>query len=215
MAEDNLRKLLAEKEILIKEVHHRVKNNLQIISSLINLQAYSIKDEGMTAIFKETQGRILTLAATHEILYGSDDLSVISISTIIRNLIGNISYLTGTMERKISVSYDIQDIGVPMDIAIPVSLIVNEVVTNSFKHAFPERSGTVRIAFSVNDANYYYLVIADDGIGMARDGALEESKTLGIQLIGALANQLNGRYEVITKEGTEYRFIFPRPDGGG
>ncbi len=214
LAEDNLRKLLVEKEILIKEVHHRVKNNLQIISSLINLQAYSIKDEQMTAIFKETPGRILTLASIHELLYGSDNLSVISIRTIIQNLIGNISYLTGIRERKISISYDIQDVTVPMDIAIPVSLIINEVVTNSFKHAFPERSGTVRIAFDVYDGNFYSLIISDDGIGMARGGRTERSETLGVQLIGALVNQLCGRYELITKEGTEYRFIFPKTVGG-
>ncbi len=213
-AEDSLRRSLTEKEVLLKEVHHRVKNNLQIISSLINLQAYSIQDEQMNSIFKETQGRILTLASIHEILYGSDDLAVISMKRIINNLISSISFLAGGREQKISIDYDISDVSVPLDISIPVSLIINEVVTNSFKHAFPGREGSVRISFHETGANAYSMVIADNGIGMDSVRSPEEPATLGIQLIEALVKQLDGEYDVATEGGTEYRFIFPRDSSG-
>ena len=205
--EKELKKSLEEKEVLLREIHHRVKNNMQIISSLLNLQIQFEDLDETINVLKESQGRIKSMSIIHEKLYQSSNISNINFKEYIEKLILDIYYSYGILNGSIESLLDIQDINLNIDTAIPLGLIINELVTNSIKYAFPENSGKITIKLVSHDGQLE-LTIADNGTGMSEDLILESSKTLGLQLVNSLINQLDGKLEVETSHGTKFKIIF-------
>ncbi len=205
--EKELKKSLAEKEVLLREIHHRVKNNMQIISSLLNLQIQFEDLDETISVLKESQGRIRSMAIIHEKLYQSSSLTNINFKEYIEKLILDIYYSYGILNGSIESVLEIHDINLNIDTAIPLGLIINELVTNSIKYAFPEHIGKINIKL-VSNHDQLELTIADNGTGISEELVLESSKTLGLQLVNSLIKQLDGKLEVDTSNGTKFKIIF-------
>jgi PAS domain S-box-containing protein len=187
---------LKEKEILLKEVHHRVKNNLQIMSSLVKLQTRFIKDDKMLEIMKDTGGRIQSMSIVHTKLYNSGEYEFINFAEYAKSLSENFSNTFGSAMRNISFEINMKDIKLNIDTAIPCGLIINELATNSIKHAFtPEtgKPGIITISLISNEKNVYVLTVSDNGKGSETDLNPDKSETLGLQLVSLLSKQLNGK----------------------
>ncbi len=208
--EEKLSASLNEKEFLIKEIHHRVKNNLQIISSLLNLQADSIRDKATKEKYTESISRIKSMAIIHELLYQSKDLSNIKIKDYLEELV---SYITNTysLGKKIKVNLlvDVKHKFIDLDKAIPCGIIINELLSNAFKYAFTKnkRGGVINIAFDENN-QHYKLTVSDNGIGLPESFNVKTSSTLGLQLINSLVEQLAGELSIKTDKGTSFVISF-------
>jgi two-component sensor histidine kinase len=208
-AEDKIKSSLKEKELLLQEVHHRVKNNLQIISSLLNLQAGYINDEKDLEFLKDSQSRVKSMAFIHEQLYKSSDFTNINFAKYIRSLISYLSYSHGLNLEKIKMNINVEDVSLNINTAIPCGLIINELVTNSIKYAFPdERSGIINVGLNSNYEEKYVLTVGDDGIGLPEDIDYKNSATLGLQLVNNLSKQLDGSIELDRKNGTQFKIFF-------
>ena len=206
--EVKLRKLLSEKEVLLKEVHHRVKNNLQVISSILNLQSSYVKDQMTLDILRESQNRIKTMSFVHESLYRSDDFSYVNFSNYINSLSSNLVQTYIIKHANINLELDLGDVNLSLDQAIPCGLIINELVSNSIKYAFPlNRKGKIRIELT-KKMNKMYLKVEDNGIGLPDNLDVENTDTLGLQLVYILISQLDGDIKVINKKGTRFLFNF-------
>jgi PAS domain S-box-containing protein len=206
--EARLRTSLQEKEVMLKEIHHRVKNNLQVISSLLSIQSTYLADPRDAQNFQESRDRIRTMALVHEKLYQSDDLASVDFGPYVERLTANLfrSY-TGNGGR-IGLHVDVKDVRFDADRAIPCGLIVNELVTNALKYAFPGgRNGTITVAVH-HDDDYYLLTVSDDGVGMRADFDLAETESLGLQLVNMLASQLDGTVSMDTTKGTKFTIRF-------
>ena len=214
-AEEKIKRSLAEKVVLLREIHHRVKNNLQIISSLLNLQAEYIKDKKSLVLFKESIGRIKAMAILHEKLYLSEDLGRIDFAEYIRSLLSSLMQSYEEKSRSVSLRRDVENITKNIDKAIPCGLIINELVTNSLKHAFPgERKGEILIEASSNEDNLATLTVSDNGIGFPEGIDIRNTESLGMQLVITLVNQLEGTIELVERTGTMFRIIFPTDESG-
>lgn len=208
-SEHAVRASLKEKEVLLKEIHHRVKNNLQVISSLLNLQAH-LADPGPREMFSETQNRVLSIALVHEKLYRSDYLSHVNFTEYLSALVDSLFYSYDGAARGIGRTLDVGSVQLPIDMAIPCGLIVNELVTNSLKHAFPSgRTGTLNVALQERGAAGVELLVRDDGIGLPKDLNPRQTRSLGLDLVFTFAEQLQATVEVHTEGGTAFRFRFP------
>ena len=200
---------ILEKEVLLKEIHHRVKNNLQIISSLLNLQSIRIKDDNKAfEVFKESQNRVKTMAMIHEKLYQSGNFAQIDFSEYIHNLISSIfsSYGVNTGDIKLKITG--QDVFLDINTAIPCGLIINELVTNTIKHAYsPGNSGELHVSFDKKD-DKYVLTVQDNGNGLPDDFDIEKTDTLGLELVKSLVYQLEGKLGVINGDGAIFRISF-------
>ena len=212
LAEQQMVQSLHEKELLLKEIHHRVKNNLQVVSSLLNLQANHIKDPLTREIFKESQVRVKSMALIHEKLYQSKDLARIDVGAYIKTL-GDYLYRTYVINADtIKMSVHAEDIQLGLDGAIPCGLIINELISNSLKHAFPGgRRGAITINLTKDTGGAILLAFRDDGVGMPPDQSIEKSPTLGLQLVHSLAEQLRATVNVRVEAGTEFTIRFPEP----
>jgi PAS domain S-box-containing protein len=211
LAEDKINKSLKEKDVLLREIHHRVKNNLQIVSSLLSLQSRYINDEGSVEIFKDSQSRIKSMALIHEKLYQTGDLTRIDLKEYVNELVSDLfrSYSVNSY----LVKYNIKSNNILLDIntAIPCGLIINELVTNSIKHAFPQnREGTIDVEIECVDDNFQ-ITVKDDGIGFPQDLKLDKIKTLGLQLVTSLTKQLDGFIKLKREGGTCFRIAFQEP----
>jgi PAS domain S-box len=208
-ADERIKASLKEKEVLLKEIHHRVKNNLQIISSLLNLQSTYIKDQQSLGMFRESQNRVRSMALIHEKLYQSKDITRIDFAEYIRNLAGNLIRSYGPNPATVKMIIDTDEISLGIDTAIPCGLIINELVTNSLKYAFPDdRSGEIRVSMKHENMGQYRLVVSDNGTGLPGPFDLRETSTLGLQLVATLVDQINGTIEVNNKDGTEFIIRF-------
>ena len=204
-AEESVQKSLEEKEMLLKEIHHRVKNNLMVISSLLSLQSRYIKDEASKNIFKESQNRARSMALIHELLYQSTDLKRIDFGKFINTLTGELYRIYISNQNLIKLNVDVESVMVDINTAIPLGLIVNELVSNSMKHAFPNgRNGNIKIKFCSNDDNYT-LVVEDDGVGFPVDIDLNNTDSLGLRLVNSLTEQIDG--ELILDKANGSKFI--------
>jgi PAS domain S-box-containing protein len=205
--EQRIARSLREKEVLLKEIHHRVKNNMQVIYSLLNLQAKGIDDPAVRAMFEESRDRVNTMALIHERLYRSEDLAHVDFRAYLQSLAQNIA---GTQRRgEVAVSVDMEQFALDVNVGIPCGLIVNELVSNSFKHAFPGgRGGTIRIGMSRDAAGGCLLSVADDGVGFPADVDFRKTQTLGLQLVNVLAGQINGTVELERGAGTRFAVAF-------
>ncbi len=201
---------LQEKEILLKELHHRVKNNLQVISSLLYLQSADIEDEKIQSLFQDSTSRIRSMSLVYEKLFLSADFTNLNFVDYVNNLI---SYLIDTYSTKtyISKKIEIDDIFMSIDTVVPCGLIINELVTNSLKYAFPNdfvKTPEIKISLQLNEKRFV-LIVADNGIGLPDDISLEnEQKTLGLKLINMLTAQLYGTIQLERNNGTEYQITF-------
>ena len=211
---------LREKEILLKEIHHRVKNNLQIISSLLFLQSRRISDPGMLSLFQGSIGRIRAMALVHESLYRSDRLTAIVMGDYFRKLADHLIESYSGRDHPVTVSVQAEGISLPLETAVIYGLIVNELVTNALKHAFPEnRKGRITISLERPGADQtadapgmkkgIILVVADDGVGLPEEKKNGTADSLGLRLVQNLAGQLDGTIEVRNDGGTEIRVSFP------
>ena len=200
---------LREKELLLREIHHRVKNNLQIISSLLSLQAHNMHDRTCRALLGESQNRIRSMALIHEQLYRSGDFSAIDFSSYASELIRNLrkSYST---DKNIEFSLEIDKINLNLETAIPLGLILSELITNSLKHAFKGMDGgLITVRFTREDL-YYVLEVVDNGTGFREEG-LRNSDSLGFKLVEILTDQLDGTLKVSGEGGGYFRIKFRGP----
>ncbi|HEV7892333.1 MAG TPA: histidine kinase dimerization/phosphoacceptor domain -containing protein [Pyrinomonadaceae bacterium] len=211
--EEKIRASLREKEILLKEIHHRVKNNLQIISSLLNLQSAHIRDPHALEVFKEGQGRVRSMALIHEKLYQSDDLARVDFSEYIRNLAAYLFRSYEVNAGAVRLSVEAEDVLLGVDTAIPCGLIINELVSNSLKHAFPGGTGgSINIRLRPADAERLTLTVADDGVGLPEGFDVRATPSLGLQLVNTLARQLGGDVLVGDCAGAEFSITFRKGD---
>lgn len=199
---------LKEKEQLLKEVHHRVKNNLQIISSLLNLQSEHIQDEKFLEVIRESKIRIASMALIHEMLYATKDFSHVKVNdyvsrlyqSIYRTFLGESDQVSFLLEVDEKLTFEI-------DTMIPLGLILNEIISNSMKYAFPDGKGTIRLSITKTEQKYL-LEVSDDGIGIPAEFQLQNAKSLGIQLIHMLSEQINAELSLDRSSGTCYKLYF-------
>jgi len=207
--EEALRQSLQDKDMLIKEIHHRVKNNLMVIQSLLRLQLKDIDDEQSKAFFVEAQDRVRAMSMIHERLYRSEDLSSVDsseyIKSLVNSLLDNYSTSSGTLRHR----YDIEDTTLDVDTVIPIGLIINELVSNALKHAFPG-GGDGELCISLKKAGEaeYELIVKDSGAGLPEDFNLEDAQTLGLSIVRSLVGQINGSIEIVRGKGAEFRIAF-------
>jgi two-component sensor histidine kinase len=199
---------LKEKEQLLKEVHHRVKNNLQIISSLLNLQSEHSQDEKFLIMIRESKNRISSMALIHEMLYTSKDFSQVNINAYITKLSQSIYQSFYMAESNVLFEYAIDTtLSFEIDRMIPIGLILNEIISNSLKYAFPDKQGLISIEF-FKAGETYTLIVKDNGIGVPGNFDVKTSKSLGIQLIHMLSEQLDGSLVFGNDKGTRYQLCF-------
>jgi PAS domain S-box-containing protein len=209
--EEKITQSLKEKEVLLKEVHHRVKNNMQVISSILNLQSSYVTDQYALSLLKESQNRIKTMAYIHEALYQNKTFSSINFSEYISTLTNNILQSYAASIQKVRLVTDIQKIILNLDMSIPAGLIINELVTNSIKHAFTgSNEGNILINLHTKD-NTLFLEVSDTGKGFPKDIDFKNTNSLGLQLVNTLVEQLNGKLELSENKygGTSFYINFP------
>jgi PAS domain S-box-containing protein len=208
-AEEQIRASLQEKEVLLKEIHHRVKNNLQIISSLLNLQSKYINDPSALQMFIDSQNRVKSMALIHEILFRSKDITRIDFSDYIKTISSQILRSYGAYSKNIHLDVQVRDIILDVDTAIPCGLIVTELVSNSLKHAFIDGlEGHIYVKLFTNDLGKLTLIVQDDGIGLHSYQDLQNIDSLGLKLVWTLVNQLSGNVEVECARGTKFMITF-------
>jgi PAS domain S-box-containing protein len=208
--EDQIKTSLKEKEILLKEVHHRVKNNFQVIMSLFNLQSDLIEDPDVLNVFKESRNRIKSMALIHELLYKENNFYSIDVKYYIQNLVEYLNESYVDTNNNVTISLDIDDIRLDIDRVIPCGLIINELVSNSFKHAFPDvRTGNVLISFKKVPGDLCQLSVRNNGIPLPEEFDINNLKSLGMLLVNTLTKQIQGElYINSTEEGTEFKITF-------
>jgi PAS domain S-box len=206
---------LKEKEILLREIHHRVKNNLQIISALLMLQADETEDSELLLKYKESENRIHSMALIHERMYQSQDLSSIDFKEYINSLIHDLTYSYGFDSNQQEIMIDVGDFSLSIETVMPMGLIVNELVSNSLKYAFKDfddKPQIIGVKLQSVGENSYKLEIWDNGKGIPENIDFKNTSTLGLQLVNELTKQLDGRIEVIVKDGTRFKIIFKEPE---
>ncbi len=208
---DRLKRSLEEKELMMKEIHHRVKNNMQVISSLLSLQSMYHDDTKVRNILRESQNRVQSMALAHERLYQSENLSQIDMKEYIDQVIVHLFTSYRQDISKIKTSIQVESTKMDINTAIPVGLIINELLTNSLKYAFPQGSGKLSLKLQTTN-NQYLLTVADDGIGLPANFQIDQTKTLGFQLVNRLLIQLRGSIELNGNEGTKFCIKFPYRD---
>lgn len=208
-AEVNVRASLQEKELLLKEVHHRVKNNLQVVSSLLSLQGESIKDPPSRRAFREARDRVRSMASIHEMLYQSGDLARIDFSGYISNLASQLFSSHNVNPERVKLQIDVEPVSLGINLGVPCGLLINELMTNALKHAFPGgRAGTIMVGLKEMPDHSIRLAVRDNGIGLSPDIDVSAADSLGFQLITTLVSQLNATLEVRRDGGTEFVILF-------
>ncbi|WP_339713259.1 sensor histidine kinase [uncultured Kriegella sp.] len=205
----NIEKQRMAIEILLKEIHHRVKNNLQVITSLLALQSMGIKEQKIKNLFSDLQNRVTSMALSHEMLYQTNDLQRIDYEAYIRKLVNGLINSMKEREHEIDVQVDINNIYLNIDTSIPLGLIINELVTNSLKYAFKEDNGMIKIAIENLDDKNFRLEIGDNGVGFTNIPKKGKKSSLGLTLVQKLTIQLRGKIEKDnSKKGTNYIINF-------
>ncbi len=206
--EEEVRESLREKEVLLREIHHRVKNNLQVILSLISLQSMQSDSERQRGVFDDIKNRIRAMSLAHETLYKSDNLAHINLGSYLSSLTEHLKNTYFPVGGPVEILYEVQDVFIDIDRAIPVGLIVNELLTNAIKYAFKDgRSGTIRIECARQD-ELFRLAVSDNGIGLPAGVDPLKTETLGLRIVNALATQLRGRISVSGNGGTSIEIVF-------
>jgi PAS domain S-box-containing protein len=206
--ENNLKASLQEKEILLREIHHRVKNNMQIISSLLNLQTEYVDDEKAVNVLQESQNRVRSMAIIHEKLYQSKDLTHINFVDYIQSLVLNLFYSYDIDNTQIKPILKIENISLNIETAVPCGLIISELISNSLKYAFPNKMNGEIIVSLKSEKNTYQLCVCDNGIGLPEDINFNNIKTLGLLLVNSLTEQIDGKVTIYRDNGTQYKITF-------
>jgi PAS domain S-box-containing protein len=202
--EDALRRALKEREVMLREIHHRVKNNIQIISSLLRLQSRSVRDESVLEVLNESQNRIRSMALIHEKLYQSQDFAHIDFSDYLGKMTNHLLAVYRVDSERIQLRVEAKNIQLDVSRAIPCGLIINELVTNALKHAFPgDREGKILVRMDQKDEDKFELVVKDTGVGLPEGFDLSKAETLGFQIVRDLVKQLSGSIEVRKGDGME------------
>lgn len=210
VVEEKIRTSLREKEALLKEIHHRVKNNLQVVSSLLGLQSRAATDDHTRKMFQESQNRIHSMALLHESLYQSSNLAKIDFPDYIRQLAAHLFHSYGVPPERIHLRTDLDKLYLNLDAAVPCGLIVNELISNSLKYAFPDgRAGEIRIELHEYSDQMARLIVADNGIGLRGDIDWATARSLGLRLVRTLAEQLGATIEMKSHAGTQVELTFP------
>ena len=214
-AEEALRDLLREKDSLLKEVHHRVKNNLQVISSLIRLQATQVNHPVAQAALRDMQNRIGSMALLHETLYQSESFARVDLAAYLRSLCSQLFHSLVADPKSIQLRVDVASVDLDVNQAVPCGLLVNELVSNSLKHAFPQGGGgEIRVEFHpVDGGPAVRLRVADNGVGLPADFDLRQARSLGLQLVSDLVGQLQGRLEIGRGPGAVFEVVFTPQTG--
>ena len=208
-AEEALRISLEEKEVLLREVHHRVKNNLQVVVSLLNLQSQSVSDPRVREIFKESRNRIRSMALVHERLYQSSDLSRVDFAEYIKRLTTHLFHSYGLDAGRIEIGVEAGDARLDINTAVPVGLIINELVSNAIKHAFPAGAhGRIAVGLERLEGGTFRLTVSDDGTGFPGDLDFRKTESLGMQIVTMLADQLDAEIALEREAGTRFTLIF-------
>jgi two-component sensor histidine kinase len=214
-AEEAVAASLREKETMLKEIHHRVKNNLQVISSLLGLQSSCLQDEKSRAIFQESQERVRVMANIHTMLYQSADLARVDFGGFIRDLAGRLQQSYGLSGSSIEINADIADVSMAIETSIPCGLILNELMSNTLKHAFPEgRAGEVTVSMKTA-GDRFELKVQDNGIGLPESVDFKHPQSLGLELVRLLAEQIGGKIDLQVEGGTTFTITFPATDKRG
>jgi two-component sensor histidine kinase len=209
LTNQELKAFSREKEVLLKEVHHRVKNNLQVISSLLNLQAGTVKDPNVLQVFKESQHRVRAMALIHEKLYQSPDLVKVDFGEYVQSLTGYLFRSFGVERATIALKVNVKDVFLEVETAIPCGLIVNELVSNALKHAFPAgREGEIRIDAQAEGTEHVTLRVSDNGVGFPPAVDFRTTASLGLRLVNTLTKQLEGMIELQSSGGTAFQIRF-------
>jgi two-component sensor histidine kinase len=205
-----LRAALEEREVLLREVHHRVKNNLQVISSLLNMQMRSLAEGAGRDALTDCQTRVQAIALIHEQLHRSQDCAPIPFCAYVLSLAAHVFEAVGASPQLVSLELDVEDVALAADDAIPCGLILNELITNALKHAFPTgRAGTVTVELRPLEGGEVRLGVSDDGVGLPAGLDVQGHASLGLQLVRMLAQQLDARLEVVQARGTSFRLTVP------
>jgi PAS domain S-box-containing protein len=200
---------LREREAMLQEIHHRVKNNLQVISSLISMQVRTLTDEPTRLALRQCQARVATMAQIHEMLYQSTDYARVPFGKFIKDLTARILSASGLTPSSITLHFELEEVSLGMNKAIPCGLILNELIANCLKHAFPDAAqGEIRVGLRRLGNETILLSVSDNGVGMPSGFDWDQSSSLGVHLVRALAKQLDGRVEAVREPGTTYRIIF-------
>lgn len=203
---------LKEKELLLQEIHHRVKNNLQVISSLLNLQAGYVEDQKVREIFQDSQNRVRSMALVHEKLYRSADLAWVDLAEYIHNLATFLFRCYRATAGRVGLEVQADNVCLGIDAAVPCGLILNELISNALKHAFPDdRPGQIRVELRTNEQQQLTLIVSDTGIGFPQDFDFENTTSLGMQLVNTLVQQLNGTLAIDRSNGSTFKIIFTAP----
>ena len=208
-AEAKIRAALQEKEILLKEIHHRVKNNLQVISSLLDLQSDYTVDEAVKEMFQESRSRVRSMALVHEQLYQSPDLAQIDFAEYVHSLVGYLQRVYEQVNRRVNLVVDVADIPLSVETAVPLGLIINELVSNAYKHAFVDgRSGQITIQLQRDSSTQHRLLVVDNGLGIPPSIDFHHTTSLGLTIVLTLVNQLQGHIELHREQGTHIEVVF-------
>jgi len=201
--------LLAEKDALLHEVHHRVKNNLQLISSLLNLQAERVTNKAVAELFADSRNRVRSMAMVHENLYRAGNFARIAMTAHVKTLCGHLARVYDMGRLGVDLQIDVDDIQLDMNRAVSCGLVINELVSNALKHAFPDqRGGVLKVELKAIDDQRCALIVADDGVGLAPGFSFERDETLGLRLVHDLVLQLRGRVDIAQQHGTTFTIHF-------
>lgn len=209
IAEDRIKDSLREKEVLLREIHHRVKNNLASIISLVTLQSQYVSDDSVTRELNKVSERIRSMVVAHELLYQSENLASINVEHYLKNVAGHLIDQVAVLGKALSIQVNIEELSFSIDTAIPLGFIVTELVTNCVKHAFPGgKAGKICISLRALDNGDYELIVWDDGVGIPQGIGANNLKSFGLELVVIFVDQLNGRMDITRRVGTEVRIEF-------
>jgi PAS domain S-box-containing protein len=207
--EERISSALKEKDILLAEIHHRVKNNLQIVHSLLDLQSSRVTDTVARDMLRESRNRINSMAIVHQSLYGSDDLRRVDFAAVLRTLVPHLAASHAIDEQRARITIEATPVHLPLNSAIPCGLIVNELVSNAFKHGFPVgTSGTVLVSLQAPTKDEVLLVVSDSGVGLPDSFDIATSPSLGLKLVNLLASQLDGEITIERRNPTRFTLRF-------
>jgi two-component system, sensor histidine kinase PdtaS len=208
--QERIQAALREKEILLGEIHHRVKNNLQIVYSLLDLQSSRITDQAALDMLRDSRSRIQSMALIHQTLHGSNDFSKVDFARFVETLLPSLIGSYGIDVNRITIGVDVEPVRLPIDAAVPCGLVVNELITNAVKHAFRDRDrGEIRIALARRATDEIELSVSDNGIGLPDNFDPERTETLGLRLVSLLAGQLDGIFAIHRSGPSRFSMRFP------
>jgi two-component sensor histidine kinase len=217
-AEKDLEVALRDRTVLLQEIHHRVKNNLQVISSLLDMQSLISQDPEIERILQDSRNRVKAVALIHEALYQSADLANIHLENYVQDLTGHLLHVYGSQAPGVIIHTQVDPVALSIDIAIPCGLLLNELVSNALKHAFPVQSeapGRIWVKFRSQPEGQFTLIVGDNGVGLPPDSLSEDVSSLGLQLVAMLTQQLNGTLEIDRGVGTRFTISFPAHSQAG